>query len=44
MTMPSAKLTAVTFGVRDMQASARFYEAIGFRRKFSRDRGRNRVS
>ena len=34
MRMPSAKLTAVTLGVRDLQASARFYEAIGFRRKF----------
>jgi uncharacterized protein len=34
MTMPPAKLTAVTLGVRDLQVSARFYEAIGFRRKF----------
>ena len=34
MRMPLAKLTAVTLGVRDLQASARFYEAIGFRRKF----------
>jgi len=34
MTMPPAKLTAVTLGVRDLQASARFYETIGFRRKF----------
>jgi predicted lactoylglutathione lyase len=34
MNMPSAKLTAVTLGVRDLQASARFYEALGFRRKF----------
>ena len=34
MTMPSAKLTAVTLGVRNLQASARFYEAIGFKRKF----------
>lgn len=32
--MPSAKLTAVTLGVRDLQASARFYEALGFNRKF----------
>jgi uncharacterized protein len=32
--MPPAKLTAVTLGVRDLQVSARFYEAIGFRRKF----------
>ena len=29
-----ALLTAVTLGTRDLQASARFYEAIGFRRKF----------
>src|SRR5262245_19062120 len=34
MTIPSARLTAVTLGVRDLQASARFYEAIGFKRKF----------
>ncbi|HEY6381831.1 MAG TPA: VOC family protein [Pseudolabrys sp.] len=34
MTMQSGKLTAVTLGVRDLQASARFYETIGFRRKF----------
>jgi hypothetical protein len=34
MTVPSAKLTAVTLGVRDLKASARFYEAIGFKRKF----------
>src|SRR5262249_54345447 len=33
MTIPPAKLTAVTLGVRDLQASARFYEAMGFRRK-----------
>ena len=32
--MPPAKLTAVTLGVRDLQASARFYEAHGFNRKF----------
>jgi uncharacterized protein len=30
----SAKLTAVTLGVRDLRASVRFYEAIGFERKF----------
>jgi uncharacterized protein len=30
---PSAKLTAVTLGVRDVAASARFYEALGFKRK-----------
>ena len=34
MTTPSPKLTAVTFGVRDVPASARFYEALGFKRKF----------
>jgi predicted lactoylglutathione lyase len=30
----SARLTAVTLGVRDIAASARFYEALGFVRKF----------
>jgi predicted lactoylglutathione lyase len=30
----SARLTAVTLGVRDVPASARFYEALGFVRKF----------
>ena len=34
MTTPSPKLTAVTLGVRDVPASARFYEALGFKRKF----------
>jgi predicted lactoylglutathione lyase len=34
MNTPSAKLTAVTLGVRDVAASVRFYEAIGFARKF----------
>src|SRR6185437_12005730 len=33
MTIPSAKLTAITLGVRDVAASARFYEALGFKRK-----------
>ena len=33
MTVPSAKLTAITLGVRDVAASARFYEALGFKRK-----------
>jgi predicted lactoylglutathione lyase len=33
MTTPSPKLTAVTLGVRDVAASARFYEALGFKRK-----------
>jgi predicted lactoylglutathione lyase len=30
---PSPRLTAVTLGVRDVPASARFYEALGFERK-----------
>jgi uncharacterized protein len=34
MSAPSAKLPAVTLGVHDVPASARFYEAIGFQRKF----------
>ena len=34
MTTPPPKLTAVTLGVRDVPASARFYEALGFTRKF----------
>lgn len=29
-----SRLTAVTLGVRDVRASARFYEALGFKRKF----------
>jgi predicted lactoylglutathione lyase len=33
MTTPSAKLTAITLGVRDVAASARFYEVLGFKRK-----------
>jgi predicted lactoylglutathione lyase len=32
--LPSPKLTAITLGVRDVPASARFYEALGFKRKF----------
>jgi predicted lactoylglutathione lyase len=32
--MSRPRLTAVTLGVRDVRASARFYEAIGFERKF----------
>jgi uncharacterized glyoxalase superfamily protein PhnB len=32
--MSSPVLTAVTLGVRDIGASTRFYEALGFRRKF----------
>ena len=32
--MPKPKLTAVTIGVRNVPASARFYEALGFKRKF----------
>jgi predicted lactoylglutathione lyase len=35
MTTSSPKLTAVTLGVRDVPASARFYEALGLKRKFS---------
>jgi hypothetical protein len=30
----TARLTVVTLGVRDIAASARFYEALGFVRKF----------
>jgi predicted lactoylglutathione lyase len=33
MTTPSAKLTVITLGVRDVPASSRFYEALGFKRK-----------
>jgi predicted lactoylglutathione lyase len=33
MTTPSPKLTAVTLGVHDVPASARFYESLGFKRK-----------
>ncbi len=33
MTTPAPKLTVVTLGVRDVAASARFYEALGFVRK-----------
>jgi len=32
--LPNPKLTVVTLGVRDVPASARFYEALGFKRKF----------
>src|SRR4029079_11215945 len=34
MTTPAPKLTVVTLGVRDVAASARFYETLGFVRKF----------
>ena len=34
MTAADPKLTAVTLAVRDVPASARFYEALGFERKF----------
>jgi predicted lactoylglutathione lyase len=34
MTKPMTKLTAITLGVRDVPASARFYESLGFARKF----------
>jgi predicted lactoylglutathione lyase len=33
MTTPTAKLTVITLGVRDVRASGRFYEALGFKRK-----------
>ena len=33
MTKLIPKLTAITLGVRDVPASARFYEALGFKRK-----------
>jgi predicted lactoylglutathione lyase len=33
VTIPAAKLTAITLGVRDVAASARFYEVLGFTRK-----------
>jgi predicted lactoylglutathione lyase len=33
MTTPAPKLTVVTLGVRDVPASSRFYEALGFKRK-----------
>ena len=33
MTTPAPKLTVVTLGVRDVPESARFYEALGFKRK-----------
>ena len=33
MTSPAAKLTVITLGVRDVPASGRFYEALGFKRK-----------
>ena len=33
MTVPAAKLTVITLGVRDVPASGRFYEALGFKRK-----------
>jgi len=34
MSAPSPRLTVVTLGVRDVRASTRFYEALGFERKF----------
>ena len=34
MTTSQPRLTAVTLGVRDFHASLRFYEALGFVRKF----------
>jgi len=35
MTAPPPKLTVVTLGVRDVAASACFYEALGLKRKVS---------
>ncbi len=34
MNAPAPRLTVVTLGARDVSASARFYEALGFVRKF----------
>ena len=34
MSAPAPRLIVVTLGVRDVPASARFYEALGFVRKF----------
>jgi catechol 2,3-dioxygenase-like lactoylglutathione lyase family enzyme len=34
LSAPTPRLTAVTLGVRDFQASVRFYEALGFARRF----------
>jgi hypothetical protein len=34
MTAPSPRLTVVTLGVLDVRASTRFYEALGFVRRF----------
>jgi predicted lactoylglutathione lyase len=33
MTVPAAKLTVITIGVRDVPKSGTFYEALGFKRK-----------
>jgi predicted lactoylglutathione lyase len=33
MSAPQPRLTVVTLGVRDVRASTRFYEALGFERK-----------
>ena len=33
MTVPAAKLTVITLGVRDVPKSGAFYEALGFKRK-----------
>jgi predicted lactoylglutathione lyase len=33
MTVPAAKLSVITIGVRDVPKSGRFYEALGFKRK-----------
>ena len=34
MNAPAPRLTVVTLGVRDVRVSTRFYEALGFERKF----------
>jgi predicted lactoylglutathione lyase len=34
MSAPAPRLTVVTLGVRDVRVSTRFYEALGFERKF----------
>ncbi len=34
---PTARLTVVTLGVSDLKRSVAFYDALGFKRKFSND-------
>jgi predicted lactoylglutathione lyase len=38
MTIPAAKLTVITIGVRNVPKSGKFYEALGFRRKMRKTR------